>query len=84
MNKCEALANFSSVKAAADEIGCTPEAVRMWPDPLPPRIRDRVQAALWRRHCANAAKSEGEGDRHAASLGVKPAPVHPNGAGVLV
>jgi len=37
-----------TIQAAATRIGCTYEAVRKWPDPLPARLRDRVQAALWR------------------------------------
>lgn len=37
-----------SVAAAAEAIGITYQAVDKWPDELPPRIADRVQAALWR------------------------------------
>ena len=37
-----------TVAAAADAIGVTYQAVDKWPDELPPRIADRVQAALWR------------------------------------
>lgn len=37
-----------SVAAAADAVGVTYQAVDKWPDQLPPRIADRVQAALWR------------------------------------
>ena len=33
---------------AAEAIGVTYQAVDKWPDELPPRIADRVQAALWR------------------------------------
>lgn len=35
--------------AAAEEIGISSAAVSQWPEVLPPRIADRVQAALWRR-----------------------------------
>lgn len=42
-----------SVKDAALAIGVTYQAVDKWPDVLPARLVDRVQAALWRR--ANAA-----------------------------
>lgn len=35
--------------AAAAAIGVTPQAVTGWPDELPPRIEDRVLAALYRR-----------------------------------
>lgn len=34
--------------SAAKLIGVTPSAISLWPDELPPRITDRVQAALWR------------------------------------
>ena len=34
--------------AAAKAVGVKPQAVSNWPDPLPQRIADRVQAALWR------------------------------------
>lgn len=37
-----------SVAAAADAVGVTYQAVDKWPDTLPPRIADRVQAALYR------------------------------------
>jgi len=37
-----------SVTAAADAIGITPQAISQWPETLPPRIADRVQAALVR------------------------------------
>lgn len=35
---------------AARAVGCYPSAITEWPaaGPLPDRIRDRVQAALWR------------------------------------
>lgn len=41
-----------SVASAAREIGCSYQAVDKWPDEgeLPPRIADRVLAALARRH----------------------------------
>ena len=37
-----------SVSSAALAIGITPQAMTQWPDELPPRLADRVQAALWR------------------------------------
>jgi transposase-like protein len=50
MLKSEAIrALGGTVASAAREIGITPQAVGQWPDDLPPAIRDRVQAALWRR-----------------------------------
>jgi hypothetical protein len=44
-----------SVGVAAAAVGITPSAVTQWPDELPPRLADRVQAALWRK--SEAAKS---------------------------
>jgi len=41
-----------SVSTAARAIGVSYQAVKRWPQQLPPRIADRVQAALWRRHVA--------------------------------
>lgn len=38
-----------SVSAAAAAIGINPQAVTQWPDELPPRIADRVVAALAKR-----------------------------------
>jgi hypothetical protein len=50
MNKQDAINLLGGTpEKAAEEIGITGTAVRLWPDPLPSRIRDRVQAALWRR-----------------------------------
>ncbi len=49
MQKIEAIRLLGgSERAAADAIGVSIQAVCAWPDPLPPRIADRVQAALWR------------------------------------
>ena len=50
MRKDEAIKLLGgSPSTAARAIGVTPQAVNDWPDPLPPRIADRVQAALWRQ-----------------------------------
>lgn len=38
-----------SPTAAAEAIGISPQAVSQWPDDLPPRIQDRVDAALARK-----------------------------------
>lgn len=38
-----------TVAAAADAVGVSYQAVDKWPDPLPPRIEDRVLAALYRK-----------------------------------
>ncbi len=38
-----------SASAAADAVGVTPQAVAQWPEQLPQRIRDRVEAALYRK-----------------------------------
>jgi hypothetical protein len=37
-----------SVPAAAAAVGVTYQAIDKWPEVLPQRIADRVQAALWR------------------------------------
>ncbi len=39
-----------TVSEAAKQIGVTYQAVVKWPDVLPPRIADRVLAALARKH----------------------------------
>lgn len=38
-----------SVSKAAAAIGISYHAVLKWPEKLPPRIEDRVYAALWKR-----------------------------------
>jgi hypothetical protein len=38
-----------TVASAAQAIGISYQAVEKWPDPLPDRIADRVQAAIARR-----------------------------------
>lgn len=45
----------SSAKAA-QAIGITQSAVSQWPEQLPDTIRDRVQAALFRREKERAEK----------------------------
>lgn len=50
MTKAEAIALLGGTAAAAARaIGISPAAVSLWPDELPPRISDRVQAALFRQ-----------------------------------
>lgn len=41
-----------SVALAAEAIGIKSQAISQWPDPLTPKLADRVQAALWRMHVA--------------------------------
>ncbi len=49
MDKSEAINLLGgNTTSAAKAVGVKPQAVSGWPDPLPPRIADRVQAALWR------------------------------------
>lgn len=43
-----------TVTAAARAVGVTPSAVTQWPEELPPRIADRVQAAIARRAFAQS------------------------------
>lgn len=38
-----------SIGAAANAIGVSYQAIEKWPDPLPPRIADRVVAAIARQ-----------------------------------
>lgn len=50
MNKSQALEMLGgTVASAATAIGITSQAVTQWPDDLPPRIADRVYAALARK-----------------------------------
>lgn len=57
MNKSEAIQLLGgTVSSAAQVIGCTTAAISQWPDQLPPRIADRVQAALWRQQQAQTAQ----------------------------
>ncbi|MGA0608862.1 hypothetical protein [Caldimonas sp. KR1-144] len=50
MLKTEAIEQLGgTTAAAAAAIGVTYQAVDKWPDVLPPRIVDRVQAALYRK-----------------------------------
>lgn len=80
MEKSEAIKSLGgTVKVAAAMVGVSEAAVYMWPDPLPDRIRDRVQAALWRREqslkqvarhaegIASVADAAPNGEAHAAS-----------------
>jgi hypothetical protein len=51
MNKTQAIEMLGgTVTAAAEAIGITRSAVSQWPEELPDAIRDRVQAALARKH----------------------------------
>ncbi len=63
MTKTEAIELLGGVTNAAREIGVTASAISQWPDMLPQRLVDRVQAALYRRKQsavpAPAHRSEG-------------------------
>lgn len=49
MHKSDAIALLGgTIQAAASAVGISYQAVDKWPDELPPRIADRVQAALYR------------------------------------
>lgn len=48
MRKQTVIEFFDGVTGTASAVGITPQAVSQWPDPLPPRIQDRVIAAAVR------------------------------------
>lgn len=53
MNKKQAIQLLGgTVTAAAEAIGISRSAVSQWPEELPDPIRDRVQAAIARKHLA--------------------------------
>lgn len=57
MNKTEAIQQLGgSIAEAAKAIGVTYQAVNQWPEVLPRRIVDRVEAALWRAHKASHSR----------------------------
>ncbi|GEQ77956.1 hypothetical protein CTTA_4961 [Comamonas testosteroni] len=59
MNKAEAIQQLGgSIPAAAKAIGVSYQAVNQWPDVLPARIVDRVQAALWRMQQEKSSSQE--------------------------
>lgn len=53
-----------SVAKAAEAIGINSQAISQWPEVLPPRIADRVQAALWRMSQQPAAAVTGDPAAH--------------------
>ena len=57
MDKQTAIKLFESASALARAVGCAPPSVFGWPDPLPPRIADRVIAALVRAGRADEAEA---------------------------
>lgn len=44
--------------SAAKEIGVSYQAIDKWPDELPPRLADRVLAAVARRHLPPELRAE--------------------------
>lgn len=46
--------------SAAKEIGVSYQAIDKWPDELPPRLADRVLAAVARRHLPPELRGEPE------------------------
>lgn len=56
MTKTEAINLLGgSVAKAAEAIGINSQAISQWPAVLPPRLVDRVQAALYRKQQTEAA-----------------------------
>ncbi len=68
MKKQTALDLLGGRHEAAKEIGITVQAVDGWPDELSAKIRDRVQAALYRKQAAAAfaSLSKRKGAAHAS------------------
>lgn len=68
MDKSKAIELLGGTTAAAAEaVGVTYQAVDKWPDILPPRIADRVLAAIARKHLpANLLADAGVEERKAA------------------
>lgn len=61
MRKSTALKLLGPTPAAlAKEVGVSSSAVSQWPEELPPRIEDRVLAALARRHLPKALWQDAE------------------------
>lgn len=56
-----------TVSQAAQAIGISYQAVEKWPDPLPPRIEDRVLAVLARRHLMHLIHAADGCQKEAAS-----------------
>ena len=50
MNKAKAIELLGGTAEAARRLGVSYQAVNKWPDELPPRIADRIVAALAREH----------------------------------
>lgn len=63
MDKTDAIMLLGGTHAkAAAAVGVSVQAISAWPDPLPPRIADRVQAALWRREHGQSSTAPQEAD----------------------
>ncbi len=63
MNKSDAIQLLGgSPTKAAEAVGVTVAAISLWPPVLPPRIADRVQAALWRMEQAKKPADSGKAE----------------------
>ena len=56
-----------TITAAAEAIPCSYQAVKQWPDELPPRIADRVLAVLARKYLPKSVLDELTGDTTSAA-----------------
>lgn len=64
-----------SVASAAEAIGISYQAIDKWPDELPPRIADRVLAALARKHLpASLIGSDADAAERRVGAAVNPCP----------
>ncbi len=67
MKKSEATRLLGGTPAAAAQaMGITPQAYSQWPDDLPRRLRDRVVAAIARKHLPAEMLGEGASAQEAA------------------
>ncbi|CUI55647.1 Uncharacterised protein [Achromobacter xylosoxidans] len=67
MKKSEATRLLGGTPAAAAQaMGITPQAYSQWPDELPRRLRDRVVAAIARKHLPAEMLGEGGPAQEAA------------------
>lgn len=70
MNKDEAIRLLGgSVAKAADAIGINSQAISQWPAELPPRLADRVQAALYRMSLRGSKKTPAQPTTREATHG---------------
>lgn len=69
MRKADVISHFKSIRAVAEALGITVQAVHQWPDPIPEGAAYKLESVTDRELCVNPSlyPARAPAEKHAAS-----------------